>query len=109
MEIWVQMLWAIFAGVAGAIVPVAIEEHLTRRQRLVCAGVGILMAIFIAPLVCEVSMPKDDYAIRGGLAFIFGALGWRFAKIVLDTVDRHGHYLFDSIANRIIRKEENEK
>ncbi|WP_124320336.1 hypothetical protein [Pseudomonas chlororaphis] len=95
-------LWTLLAAAAGAIIPMALVENLSRKQRLIYMGVGMLTAIFIAPGIVEYVFQDAGVHLRGTVAFLTGLVGLKLTKIIMQLVDRRGKVVLNGMADAVL-------
>jgi hypothetical protein len=79
----------LFAGVAGAIVRIAIQGKQMTLEVLTGAFGGSLCAVYLAPLVARwLSLSPLDTSANGGLAFVLGMVGLSIAEGLVRAAQR---------------------
>lgn len=78
-----------FAGLAGAIVRIAIQGKKFTLDILSGAFAGSLCAVYLAPLVARwMHLDPIDAAANGGLAFVLGMIGLSVAEGLVRAAQR---------------------
>lgn len=85
-------LWNIFAGVCGAIIPMAFRVGMTPTQVVATGFVGTAVSVFGTPaLLDKLEIVNTHYAAF--FALIIGLLGMRACEISLKLFTKHGEEL----------------
>lgn len=78
-----------FAGLAGAIVRIAIQGKKLTLDIITGAFAGSLCAVYLAPLVARwMHLDPIDAAANGGLAFVLGMVGLSIAEGLVRAAQR---------------------
>lgn len=97
---YIQESWALIAGLCGATLPLTLLKSGSRKRALMQWASGTLVAIFVAPALCEHYFPSMSWRGRAAVAFSTGALGGEMASLILKLLRERAEALANIWLNR---------
>ena len=93
-------LWILFAGITGAVMPVALREGLGARRAATQLFGGVMTAVFVAPAIITYFLPLAGSQIQAAVSFLIGYFGLAIVGVLQRLLDHRG----EDLANRLIER-----